>query len=134
MYIPAVFINPILSFTFIPEVGVRLSCLFLSKESFEDRLRSSLENERNFFEKLKMEKENEILESGGDPFFLTEDLIYEKEPEGDSDYNEQFNFGFASIGGGNSNIISSKSSDESQVTPLDQYVWNGEEDESAYFD
>jgi hypothetical protein len=89
-------------------------------------------HENKSFEEMRMEKQNEILESGGDPFFLTDDLVYEKDPE-EEDEEIPFNFGLAGLSGGVSSIIGNGNQGEDD-DESDDNLWNGEEDESAYFD
>jgi len=103
----------------------------LSNGSFEDRLRKSMQENTKSFEELRMEKENEILDSGGDPFFLTDDFVFEKEPEEEDD-DIPFNGGLSGLSGGLGSIIGSGFQGESGE--FDEDLWNGEEDESAYFD
>jgi hypothetical protein len=132
MYIllPFLLIQNIQSFL-NPPTFIRKTLVHLSNGSFENRLRKSMQENTKSFEELRMEKENEILDSGGDPFFLTDDFVFEKEPEEEDD-DIPFNGGLSGLSGGLGSIIGSGFQGESGE--FDEDLWNGEEDESAYFD
>lgn len=86
-------------------------------------------------EEARMEKENEILDMGGDPFFL-EDIFDENiEEEEDVSMPSMPLLGMSGISG----VISEQLGDDEagmneEVEEDPAFLWDGEVDESAYFD
>ena len=91
-------------------------------------------------EERRMERENEILEMGGDPFFLTDEMLEneseEEEVEADMDMPSMSLLGAANIGGGVTGLINQdEGKEEVEEEPKNvEFLWDGEVDDSAYFD
>ncbi len=89
---------------------------------------------------LRQEREKELLELGGDPFFLTDDDLLEgeisDEVEDDSSMPSMSLLGAMSAGGGVANMMgAAEAEDEAQDVPSEpEFEWDGESDDSAYFD
>lgn len=87
-------------------------------------------------EEARMEKENEILDMGGDIFFLDEDIFDESiEEEEDVSMPSMSLLGIS----GESGVISEQLGDDEggmneEVEEDPAFLWDGEVDESAYFD
>lgn len=88
-------------------------------------------------EEARMEKENEILDMGGDPFFLTDEDIFDENIEEEEDVSmpSMSLLGVSGISG----VISEQLGDDEggmneEVEEDPAFLWDGEVDESAYFD
>lgn len=88
-------------------------------------------------EEARMEKEKEILDMGGDPFFLTDEDIFDENIEEEEDISmpSMSLLGMSGISG----VISEQLGDDEggmneEVEEDPAFLWDGEVDESAYFD
>lgn len=81
-------------------------------------------------EEKRMEREKEILDMGGDPFFLTDDDLFDEPLEEDEDEFPMMSS--SSLMG----VAGSMQQDEEEEEEVDEdrFFWDGEVDESAYFD
>lgn len=86
-----------------------------------------------------MERENEILDMGGDPFFLTDEMLEnepEEEEEADVDMPNMSLLAAANIGGGVTSLINQDEGEEEveEEPKKVEFLWDGEVDDSAHFD
>lgn len=87
----------------------------------------------------RAEREKELLEIGGDPFFLTDDDLLEDDPIEDGESSTVPSLSLLGMSGVSSVITGIATEDGSSVEQddgqaEDDFLWDGEVDESAYFD
>ena len=107
-----------------------------STRNYHHVLRSSKDD----LDELRMRREKEILDAGGDPSFLSdEDLIEDVvEEEEDVDMPSMSLLNTAGISEEVANVIGGGESEEEAVAVeaevVPPFLWDGEYDERAYFD
>jgi hypothetical protein len=87
----------------------------------------------------RAEREKELLEIGGDPFFLTDDdLLEDTRIEEDDDGTTMSSLSLlalSGVGNGITDIAEGGAlTQQDDAQSEDDFEWNGEVDESAYFD
>lgn len=103
-------------------------------------LAQSSRNSKSLAE-IRVEKEKELLEIGGDPFFLTDEDLFEGDEENEEDDESMPSMSLLAMGGISNNLIPDatleegvEESEKEDAQGVEEFIWNGEVDESAYFD
>ncbi len=115
--------------------------LFAGDDQYLNDLRQEREKEKlslggDPLNDLRQEREKELLDQGGDPFFLTDDDLLEGITSNDVEDDSSMPSMSLLAGGGITNMMgAAQAEEEAQDTPSEpEFEWDGESDDSAYFD